>query len=115
MSMTTLYKICRATEWDAARAAGKYEGSEVDRRDGYIHLSTAAQVAETARRHFAGQDGLVLVALEEAGLGPNLRYEPARGGDLFPHVYGSIDPGWVRWVKPLRLGPDGMLILPAIA
>jgi uncharacterized protein (DUF952 family) len=105
--MPTIYKICRASEWNAAITAGQYLGSEIDRRDGFIHFSTAEQVAETARRHFAGQTDLVLVAVDETGLGPRLRYEPSRGGQLFPHLYGPLNVAGVRWVKPLPLAADG--------
>jgi uncharacterized protein (DUF952 family) len=112
--MATVYKICRAAEWHDAQATGAYRGSEVDRRDGYIHFSTAAQVAETARRHFAGQPDLVLVAVDEAGLGARLRYESARGGALFPHLYGVLDPAAAVWVKPLPLGRDGLHVFPAL-
>ena len=77
--------------------------------------STAAQVRETARRYFAGQADLVLVAVDEARLGPALRYEPARGGGLFPHLYGPLDPAAVAWVKPLPIGPGGEHIFPELA
>jgi uncharacterized protein (DUF952 family) len=113
--MAPIYKICRRAEWEAAQAAGAYTGSDVDRRDGYIHFSTAAQVAETARRHFAGQADLVLVAVEDAGLRERLRYEPARGAALFPHLYGPLDPTRVLWVKPLPLGRDGHHAFPDLA
>ena len=97
----TIYKILDAAEWDEARARGRYDGSEVDRRDGYIHFSTAAQVEETARRHFAGRDGLVLVAVVADALGPALKWEPSRGGDLFPHLYGPLPVSAARWTKPI--------------
>ena len=113
--MTILYKICASAEWKDATAAGTYAGSAVDRRDGFIHLSTAAQVRETARRHFAGQNDLVLVAFDEASLGSALRYEPARGGALFPHFYGQLNPGQASWVRPLPMGPAGEHIFPELA
>ena len=84
-----------------------FEGSAVDRRDGFIHLSTRAQVEETARRHFAAQDGLVLVELDADRLGPALRWEPSRGGDLFPHLYASLVPSTATSVVPLPLGAAG--------
>lgn len=96
--MATLYKICSLREWPSA---GQFEGSAIDRRDGFIHLSAAHQVRETAARHFAGQDDLVLIAVDEQALGSALVWEPSRGGALFPHVYGAIDPAIVQWVKPL--------------
>src|SRR5690606_20606594 len=77
-----IYKILARAEWEAAVAAGRYAGSAVDARDGFIHFSTAAQAPETARRHFAGQDGLVVVELEADELGPDLKWEPSRGGEL---------------------------------
>jgi uncharacterized protein (DUF952 family) len=103
----TIYKICPAALWRAAERAGVFHGSDVDRRDGFIHFSTAAQAAETAARHFSGQRDLVLVAVEAAALGPDLKWEPSRGGALFPHLYGALDLAAVRRVDPLPLGPDG--------
>jgi uncharacterized protein (DUF952 family) len=84
------YKICKASDWAQAVTAGAYAGAPLDIADGYIHLSTAAQVGETLRRHFAGQAGLVLVAVDLGKLGDTVRWEPSRGGDLFPHVYGPL-------------------------
>lgn len=105
--MTIIYKVCTASEWTAAEDAGRYDGSAVDRRDGFIHFSSADQVRETVARHFAGQADLVLVAIESDGLG-DLRWEPSRGGALFPHLHGGPLPtGAARWVKPLPLGDDG--------
>lgn len=104
--MGLIYKILARAEWDAALAAGRYEGSAVDRKDGFIHFSTGAQVAETARRHFAGQADLVVLAIEADEL--DLRWEPSRGGDLFPHLYGSLDPARVRGVTAAPLGADGV-------
>lgn len=110
--MAFIYKICSAAEWQAAVTAGVFQGSAVDLRDGFIHFSTAAQVRETAARHFAGADNLVLVAFDDAALGPALRYEPSRGGDLFPHLYGSLDAATALCVKPLPLGDDGRHVFP---
>ena len=90
--MVIVYKIVRKDEWDAALRDGVFSGSAVDRGDGFIHLSADHQVRETASRHFAGQHGLLLVAFDESVLAPKLRWEASRGGDLFPHVYGTIDP-----------------------
>ncbi|HEU4407841.1 MAG TPA: DUF952 domain-containing protein [Polyangiaceae bacterium] len=97
----TVYKIMRESEWREASAAGRFEGSAVDRRDGFIHLSTATQVEETARRHFAGQTDLVLLAFDAASLGEALRYEPSRGGELFPHLYAPLTASVVRKAAPL--------------
>lgn len=110
--MAILYKIVAADEWRRAEADGIYRGSPDDLRDGFIHFSTGAQVKETAARHFAGRDNLVLIAFDEAALGPGLRYEPSRGGDLFPHLYGPLDPKVALWVKPLPLGNDGAHAFP---
>lgn len=105
--MTTIYKICPAKLWDEAVAAGVFRGALVDLTDGFIHFSTVDQVKETARLHFAGQDGLVLAAFDANSFGPALRYEPSRGGALFPHLYGSLDPKAALWVKPLHLTATG--------
>jgi uncharacterized protein (DUF952 family) len=83
--LPTIYKILAAAEWAESEARGRYEGSEVDRRDNYIHFSTAPQVHETARRHFAGQRNLVLVAVN-ADVLDAIKWEPSRGGELFPHL-----------------------------
>lgn len=113
--MTTLYKICPAALWHAAERCGAFAGSADDMRDGYIHFSTAAQVAETARRHFAGQADLVLVAVASGALGSALKWEPSRGGDLFPHLYGVLDPRLVLAVTPLPLMADGTHLFPELA
>ncbi len=84
------YKLVEADEWRRALEAGAYAGSAVDLADGYIHMSTGSQLAETARRHYAGRDGLVLVTVQLEGLGPALKWEPSRGGELFPHLYGPL-------------------------
>jgi uncharacterized protein (DUF952 family) len=102
-----VYKICRADEWRDAERAGAFRGAAIDLADGYIHFSNAEQVAETAARHFAGAGDLVLVAVATAALGPALKWEPSRGGALFPHLYGALALDAVLWVKPLPLGHDG--------
>lgn len=83
------YKIVAAEEWRAAVAEGRYDGSEVDRADGYIHMSTQAQLAETARRHYAGRQGLRLLTVDLSRV-EALVWEPSRGGDLFPHLYAAL-------------------------
>jgi uncharacterized protein (DUF952 family) len=113
--MTIIYKICPAAMWQSAEADGVFRGMEIDRRDGYIHFSTAAQVEETARKHFAGEDDLVLVAVDGERLGAALKWEPARSGDLFPHLYGTLDPGLASSVDPLPLAADGRHRFPALA
>ena len=105
--MTRIYKILKRAEWEAAVRAGRFDGAAIDLADGYIHLSTAAQAQETARRYFSGQTGLVLVRLDAAKLGAAVRWEPSRGGDLFPHIYGSIDPALVEAVTDIELDADG--------
>ena len=112
--MATIYKICPAAIWQAAVAAGVFTGSGIDAADGYIHFSTARQVAETLEHHFAGVPGLILAAFDEIRLSPSVRYEPARGGTLFPHLYGTLDPGAALWVKPLLLDADGRHALPEL-
>jgi len=99
--------MCRGDEWEQAVAAGSYRGTAQDQADGFIHFSTAAQIVESAAKHRAGQSGLVLVAVDAARLGDRLKWEPARGGDLFPHLYGPLAPGESATVRPLPLGPDG--------
>lgn len=106
--MGRIYKILSRAEWTAARAAGRFAGAGVDLADGYIHFSTAAQAAETARRHFHGRDGLVVLEIEADDLGSALRWEPSRGGDLFPHLYGELDPSLVRAVIDAPLDADGI-------
>ena len=88
--MALIYKIVARGEWARADERGLFEGSAADRADGFIHFSTAAQVAETAARHFAGQDDLLLVAVEDKDCGDKLVYEVSRGGTLFPHLYASL-------------------------
>lgn len=113
--MSRIYKILPRGEWAAAQAAGRFEGSAVDLADGFIHFSTAAQAGETARRHFAGQADLLVLEAEADELGEALRWEPSRGGDLFPHLYGPLDTARVLNVAEAPLGPDGVPVLPALA
>ena len=107
-----VYKIVPETLWRAAEAAGQFDGAPVDRADGFIHFSTAAQVRETAARHFAGRRDLLLVAVEAEGLGPALRWEPSRGGALFPHLYGPLRLADVVWAEPISTDPDGRHVFP---
>jgi len=102
-----IYKILRRAEWDAFRAAGQTAGAPVDLADGYIHLSTAEQVTGTAEKHFAGESDLVLVAVEAERLGAALKWEPSRGGALFPHLYRDLTAADVVWDKSLPLGATG--------
>jgi len=109
-----VFKIVSVAEWRAAERDGLFRGAPVDRSDGFIHLSTAAQVRDTAARHFHRQADLLLVAYDSAGLGPALKWEPSRGGALFPHLYGTLDPRAALWVKPLPLGRVGEHVFPAL-
>jgi uncharacterized protein (DUF952 family) len=110
--MALIFKICPQSLWREAEAKGVFEGAPVDLQDGFIHFSTAAQMRETAARHFSGQTDLVLVAVADSDLGANLRYEPSRGGDLFPHLYAPLRLSAVQWVAPLPLGPNGVHVFP---
>jgi uncharacterized protein (DUF952 family) len=112
---TTIYKICPAALWRDAERAGVFLGAPLDLQDGYIHFSAADQVAETAARHFAGERDLVLVAVDAQALGPALKWEPSRGGALFPHLYGSLKPAAVLWARTLPLDPGGRHVLPDLS
>lgn len=110
-----IYKIVPTTLWQDARKSEEFKGAPVDHADGFIHFSTAAQAVETAARHFAGQDDLLLVAVDGKTLGEALVYEPSRGGDLFPHLYGALPLSAVLWEKPLPIGSDGAHVFPELA
>jgi uncharacterized protein (DUF952 family) len=111
----TIYKICGTESWQEAERDGLYRGAPIDQNDGFIHFSTAAQAAETAAKHFAGVSGLTLVAVDADVLGAALKWEPSRGGDLFPHLYGTLPLAAVLWAKPLPCGPDGRHEFPELA
>ena len=102
-----IYKILRPAEWAALDARGETRGAPVDVDDGFVHFSIAEQLRETAARHFAGEEDLVLVAIEADTLGAALRWERSRGGALFPHLYAPLRRDAVLWHAPLPLGPDG--------
>ncbi|MBW0159088.1 DUF952 domain-containing protein [Sedimentimonas flavescens] len=102
-----IYKIFRRPEWNAFRDAGRTLGAPVDLADGFIHFSTASQVAETAAKHFATESDLVLVAVHAEALGPDLKWEPSRGGALFPHLYRPLELPEVAWDRSLPLGATG--------
>lgn len=111
-----IYTLVRASDWVAAEEAGAYLGSADDRRDGFLHFSTADQVRASAAKHRAGEADLVLVSADVVALGNALRFEPASGGrrpGLFPHLYGVLPITAVRSVTPLPLGPDGAHVFPA--
>ena len=109
--MPIIYKITPASAWREAERQGVYRGSADDLRDGYIHFSTAAQVAETARKHYFGQRGLFLVAVDADAL----RWEPSRNDELFPHLYGELDLGAVTDILDLRARSDGTHDIPELA
>ena len=105
---TVIYKITTADAWREAEQAGVLATSADDRRDGFVHLSAAHQAGETARRYFAGQAGLMLVAYCSGALKDALAWEASRGGDLFPHYYGLLPAGLALWAHPLTLLTDGV-------
>jgi uncharacterized protein (DUF952 family) len=113
MTLTpTLYKIVTETLWQEARDSGVFRGAAIDLTDGFIHFSTASQAIRTAALHFAGQTGLLLIAVDGAALGDKLIFEPSRGGDLFPHLYADLPLSAVLWEKPLPLDAAGQHIFP---
>jgi uncharacterized protein (DUF952 family) len=102
-----VYKIVATEEWAAAETAGAFTGAAIDRADGFIHFSTAEQAPETAAKWFAGRGDLTLAAIDAEALGDDLRWEPSRGGALFPHLYRALPMSVVAWSRPLPLGSDG--------
>ena len=108
-----IYHMCRAEEWTTAKAAGIYHGSSQDLADGFIHCSTADQIVESARKHRSGQAGLVLITVDAALMSERLHWEPSRGGDFFPHLYGRLTMQHVSAHTPLSRGADGRSVLPA--
>jgi len=109
-----IYKICPASAWREAERQGVFRGSADDIRDGFIHFSAASQVAETARKHFFGQAGLFLIAVDADALGNALRWERSRNEQLFPHLYGELDLGAVVSVNSLRTRSDGLHEIPEL-
>lgn len=114
MAEKSIYHMCRREEWAAAQRTGVYAGSSQDVADGFIHFSTATQIRESARKHRAGQAGLVLLTVDAAALGDALKWEPSRGGRLFAHLYGGLPVAAVRRVDELPLGADGAHVFPAL-
>jgi uncharacterized protein (DUF952 family) len=102
-----VYKIVTTEEWAEAEAAGVFKGAAIDRADGFIHFSTAEQTPQTAAKWFAGRSDLILAAIDAEALGDSLRWEPSRGGALFPHLYAALPMSAVVWSRPLPLGMDG--------
>ncbi len=113
--MRAIYKICPATDWREAERAGAYRGSADDARDGFIHFSTPTQLAGTLDKHYRGQSDLLLIAIDADRLGAALRWEPSRGGDLFPHLYGDLGPAAVIAVHDLPMRADGSHAVPELA
>lgn len=107
-----VYKILPESDWQEACQVGKYRGNLDDLRDGYIHLSAGHQVAGTAARHFRGMKDLILVAFAASDLGDALKWEPSRGGELFPHLYAPLPTSAALWTRPLPLGADGVPVTP---
>lgn len=112
--MSVIYHLARHHEWQAAGDSGVYRGSREDRSDGFLHFSTAAQIATSAAKHRRGETDLTLLAVDSDALGDALRWEPARGGDLFPHLHGDLPLSAVLWSAPLPLGDDGLHQFPAL-
>ena len=110
--MTLIFKIVHTSEWQAARAAGAYAGSPKDRSDGFLHFSTADQLMGTLQKWYAEARDLVLVAVAADGLGPALKWEPSRGGELFPHLYAPLPLAAVRWAGDMKRDPNGAFVLP---
>jgi uncharacterized protein (DUF952 family) len=109
-----IYKICPASAWREAERQGVFRGSAHDVRDGFIHFSLGSQVEETAKKHFFGQSGLFLIAVDADVLGEALRWEPSRNDELFPHLYGELDLGAVTDVLDLRARSDGYHDIPEL-
>ena len=107
-----IYKIFRSLEWDEVRNAGTFEGSADDRRDGFLHFSSAHQVKTTYDRHFAGEDNLILAAVDAARLGNALKWEVSRGGEKFPHLYGALRVSDIEVAVEIRRGAKGRPIFP---
>jgi uncharacterized protein (DUF952 family) len=113
-SVPRIYKICSAPAWREAERQGVFRGSADDARDGFIHFSSASQVAETARRHFFDEPGLLLIEVDADALGERLRWERSRNDELFPHLYGELDLGAVRTVLNLHARADGTYDIPEL-
>ena len=107
-----IYHLAKIAAWEAARKDASYRGTDADRADGFLHFSTAAQIAESARKHRAGETDLILLAVDETTLGDELVWEESRGGKLFPHIYGDVALESVVSATPLPLGPTGEHVFP---
>jgi uncharacterized protein (DUF952 family) len=106
-----IFKIVRRSEWESS--SGDYHGSAHDQADGFLHFSTLPQLAETLRRHYAGQDDLILVAVDPAALGASLKWEHARSrGEDFPHLYAPLSCDAMKWARPIAKDATGRFVLP---
>lgn len=114
MGAPLIYHICTREDWEAAKAAGRYEGSSQDQADGFIHFSSAENIEQTAARHRAGQHGLLLLGVESEALAGDLKWEAARDGVPFPHLYGALPLTALRAVWELPLGPDLRHVFPPL-
>lgn len=112
MSNRLIFHMCKRSDWQAAQKGGLYHGSGDDIADGFMHFSTAEQLAESAARHRKGVTGLILIAIDPEVLGDALKWEPSRGGQLFPHLYGALDVSKVARTDDLPLGDDGYHVFP---
>ncbi|HGG04092.1 MAG TPA: DUF952 domain-containing protein [Aliiroseovarius sp.] len=110
-----IYKIFRASEWAGLQAAGSTLGAPVDLADGFIHFSTAEQVADTAAKHFAGVSGLMLAAVDPAALDVDLTWEISRGGAEFPHLYAPLPLSAVVWCRPMPWENDSHILPDGVA
>lgn len=112
----TIFKIATAADWAAAERAGRFDGSAHDKADGFIHFSTASQLAETLRLYYAGQDGLLLIAVDDSVMGPALKWEhaPSRGED-FPHLFAPLPLSAVRWTRQIGRDAQGTAVIPSLA
>lgn len=110
--MPLIYKITPSADWATAKQSGSYTGSADDLRDGFIHFSTGEQVQGTLDKHYKGQSDLLLIAIEAEDLGPALKWEPSRGGALFPHLYAPLPTATILWEKPIALDEAGRHIPP---
>jgi len=107
-----IYKITTRAVFAPAEESGAFRGMPIDARDGYMHFSTAAQLRDTLRLHFAGEDDLLLLAVRTADIADKLKWEPSRGGDLFPHLYGDLPVSTIAWQETISVAPDGKTTLP---
>ena len=113
--MSLILKICTSEEWASAERNEYFDGSPVDLADGYIHFSTPAQVSETAAKHFKGKENLLLIAFESEAFSTDLKWEPARNGELFPHLYARLPVAAALWKEALHLDEKGVPVVPPIA